>query len=285
VSRSPLYLGIDGGGTACKARLTDADGRLIGNGLAGPANLTTDGEGAARAIVAAARAAGLGDGDRVYAVFGLAGANARPAAERLAAHPFPFVDWLVTTDADTALRGAHAGAPGAILILGTGSQGYGRRADGSTYRVGGWGFALSDGASGAVVGHRAARWALAAGEGLAPSSPFTAALMARFDDDPAVMLAWAVKAVPRDWASLTPLVFDYAAAGDAVAGELRRQAVGEVEALIERLAGLGAERLALTGGLATSYRPHIGHGEGRLAEPVGDALDGALAMARQRWPG
>ena len=109
--------------------------------------------------------------------------------------------------------------------------------------------------------------------------------MARFDDDPAVMLAWAVKAVPRDWASLTPLVFDYAAAGDAVAGELRRQAVGEVEALIERLAGLGAERLALTGGLAASYRPHIGHGEGRLAEPVGDALDGALAMARQRWPG
>ena len=35
------FLGIDAGGTKCNARLTDASGRVIGQGMSGPANANT----------------------------------------------------------------------------------------------------------------------------------------------------------------------------------------------------------------------------------------------------
>ena len=34
-----LFAGVDGGGTGCRARIEDADGCLIGTGIAGPAAL------------------------------------------------------------------------------------------------------------------------------------------------------------------------------------------------------------------------------------------------------
>ena len=37
-----LFLGIDGGGTGCRAAVADASGRILGTGVAGPANLTSD---------------------------------------------------------------------------------------------------------------------------------------------------------------------------------------------------------------------------------------------------
>ena len=52
-----LYLGIDGGGTGCRAALADADGRVIGRGEAAAANIWTDPEGALGNILDAARAA------------------------------------------------------------------------------------------------------------------------------------------------------------------------------------------------------------------------------------
>ncbi|MDE1150555.1 MAG: BadF/BadG/BcrA/BcrD ATPase family protein [Azospirillaceae bacterium] len=40
MTSTPLYfLGIDGGGTKCRARLRDARGALLGEGLGGPANI------------------------------------------------------------------------------------------------------------------------------------------------------------------------------------------------------------------------------------------------------
>src|SRR6266481_4560714 len=32
-----FYIGVDGGGTSCRARIEDAEGRLLGQGAAGPA--------------------------------------------------------------------------------------------------------------------------------------------------------------------------------------------------------------------------------------------------------
>ena len=46
----------------------------------------------------------------------------------------------LATDAHTAALGAHGGAPGAVIAVGTGSVGYRLHADGSAKLVGGWGF-------------------------------------------------------------------------------------------------------------------------------------------------
>ena len=34
-----LFLGVDGGGTRCRARLADLSGKILGEGSAGPANI------------------------------------------------------------------------------------------------------------------------------------------------------------------------------------------------------------------------------------------------------
>ena len=75
-----LYLGVDGGGTGCRAAVADGSGRVLGQGAGGPANIWTDPDGALASILAAARqaleaAAPRADPADVVAGLGLAGAN------------------------------------------------------------------------------------------------------------------------------------------------------------------------------------------------------------------
>ena len=41
-----LFLAVDGGGTGCRAALADAQGRILGQGAAGPANISIETESA-----------------------------------------------------------------------------------------------------------------------------------------------------------------------------------------------------------------------------------------------
>jgi glucosamine kinase len=60
-----------------------------------------------------------------------------------------------------------------------------------------------------------------------------------------------------------------------------RQAAGHVDALAARLVAHGAERLALVGGLAPHLEERLApKTRQRLVIPEGDALTGALQMAR-----
>jgi glucosamine kinase len=283
---NPEYkLGIDGGGTGCRARLTDIDGRILGEGEAGPANLTLGIDVASRSIMDATRkalsAAGLSEDllSSTDAGLGLAAANVpqhRQAFERVA---LPFRSVCLRSDAETACLGAHGGRDGAILILGTGSQGVLHQA-GRFHTVGGWGFALSDSGSGAILGRAAVRRAFQAHEGIEPASPFTAAVMERFGNDLSAMLAWASDAKPRDWAEFARMTFDHAAQGDEIARQLALANAGAVERMLDRLAALGARRIALMGGVA---KPTMGYLSPRhlpmLTEPRGDAMDGALLLS------
>ena len=51
------FIGIDGGGTSCRAAVATADGVVLGTAKAGPANILTDLDGALANIVGASRAA------------------------------------------------------------------------------------------------------------------------------------------------------------------------------------------------------------------------------------
>jgi glucosamine kinase len=286
-----LYLGIDGGGTTSRARLADEAGRVLGEGLAGSSNLTLGIEHAAASIRAAAdgafAAAGLplSEQGRAAAGLGLAGANLPALAEGLRAVPLPFASLALASDAVAACLGAHGGEDGAILILGTGSQGL-ALVDGQATAIGGWGFLVSDEGSGAILGRRAIRASILACDGLGPRSALTEAVMARFDHDPARAVVWAKTALPRDYGTFAPLVFGLRAEDDPVATSLMDDAVAQVANAVDRLRALGAGRVALMGGLARPYRPWLPPRlSSLLVEPQGDALDGALALARQRsWP-
>lgn len=281
------FLGIDAGGTHCRARLVDADGRVLGVGHAGPANLTVGVARAHESVMTASAdafmAAKLGRSAmrRTHAGMGVAGLDHSALAEAFARRRFGFGSVTIRSDAEAACIGAHGQRDGGILILGTGSQGIVRR--GRTFRrVGGWGFLLSDQGSGAVLGHAAVRHALAAHQGLVGASSLTRRIMRKFGNEPARMLPWALAATPSQWGEMAPLVFASAERGDPLARRLVADAVADVARLLDRMIALGAKRIALVGGLADAYACRLP----RRLRPVlvsaeRDALAGAIEIARQ----
>lgn len=280
-------LGVDGGGTGCRARLVDWSGRVLGEGAGGPANLTLGVDIALQAMRAAIetaiKTANLDDAAfaRIHAGFGLAGANVPDLARGIATADLPFASWVVASDAEIACLGAFSGCDGAILILGTGSQGLAHVA-GKMTTVGGWGFYLSDDASGAILGRTAIRHALRAAEQLDEASPLTDAIMARFDHQPANIAHWGPTAKPGDYGAFVPLIVEHLDRGDAVARKLIEGAVDEAVRLVDRLIDLGAAKVALMGGLAPIYRPFLPDRlTGVIVDPARDALDGAILMARR----
>lgn len=284
--RDIVLLGVDGGGTRCRARLARLDGRVVGEGFAGPANLRL-GLMAALAAVGEAEAqalasAGLGR-TRLPTVACLALAGASEPFEQQAANatPHPYLHRAIVTDAHAACIGAHDGGDGGIVIVGTGSIGW-ANVRGRSHRIGGYGLPLSDEGSGAWLGREALRRLLHHHDGLAPRSDLLADLSRRFRGDPAQVVRWASTASPGDFAAFAPAVVSHAKSGDAVAAALLRCSGRYVGRLLRGLRGLGAPRLSLMGGLAESMQPWLPQSVSTmLSPPLGDALSGALRIARE----
>ncbi len=285
------FLGVDGGGTKCRARLVAEDGKVLGEGLSDTANVTAGVENSFKAIMAsveaAVRTAGLSSGiySDTSAGCGIAGANIDELRAALCAMPFPFRSTAVQSDAHAAWLGAHSPDDGAILIVGTGSAGY-ARLGGHTRTLGGWGFTVSDTGSGADMGHRLIRNALLCHEMIRPRTALSEKVMTHFGSDPQTLVAWAETALPRDYATFAPMVIDAARAGDTLGREVLAESLQAVEELLTALSGLGAARICLLGGLSEAYRPLLSDSaRSLLVEPRSDAMGGAIIMARQAAQG
>lgn len=285
-----FLLGVDGGGTRCRARLARRSGQLLGEGLAGPANLRHGFVEAFAAVLDAAgqclAAAGLLPSalGQTKACLALAGASEPDQLDAARRHPLPFAQTLITTDADAACIGAHGGRDGAVVIIGTGSIGWGI-VDGRRHRVGGWGAAVSDEGSGAWLGREAIRRVLWAHDGRSEWTPLLDCVFARFGRDPHAVVRWSATAAPRDYGDIAPLVIAEAARGDAAAIELAHLAAGHIGFLIGRLDRIGTPRIALVGGLAAAIEPYLPVAtRRRLVAPLGDALAGALRIAAETAP-
>ncbi|HKP71474.1 MAG TPA: BadF/BadG/BcrA/BcrD ATPase family protein [Pyrinomonadaceae bacterium] len=157
-----IVLGVDGGGTKTQAVVTDEEGRVLGEGLAGPSNPLRVGVSNAAAAVreAADRACAVADvrrGDIVSAEIGLAGVRRADLRERMAdaLGTLGINSVEVVTDADIALYGATDGKPGLVLIAGTGSICCGKNARGKRVCTGGWGPLAGDEGSGSWIARRA----------------------------------------------------------------------------------------------------------------------------------
>jgi glucosamine kinase len=282
-----LLLGIDGGGTRCRARLCTGSGAKLGEATAGPANIRFGLERSFAAILNATTEclvqAGLSskDSSRITACLALAGASEPAHLAAAQDFPHPFRRAIVTTDAHAACIGAHGGRDGGIVIIGTGSIGWAER-KGLHYRAGGWGWPISDEGSGAWLGHEVLRRVLWAYDGRIEWSPLLRALFARFEQDPHAILQWTINASPRDLGSFAPLIVEHAAQNDRAGRELMQLAATHIDALAERLIAVGTERLSLLGGLAEHVAPWLSSATtSHVVAPQGDALDGALHLARE----
>ena len=216
------WLGIDAGGTKSRARLVDGDGREIGRVSAGPGNLRIGVEAVEELTLGIARQAleqsGLSP-DEIGAVslgLGLAGLSRASHSRQLAGNQWPFARVTIASDAEIAHLGAHGGEDGAILIVGTGSIAY-LKVDGNVDTMGGYGFPISDEASGAALGLSAVRHALRALDGRTRSTPLSDAVTGQFGNRTVAVIEWMETATPGDFAAFAPLVISYAERGDYIA--------------------------------------------------------------------
>jgi glucosamine kinase len=274
-----LYLGIDGGGTGCRAAVADGSGHILGKAAAGPANLTSDPEGTRANILAATRAAlatAIGpeavesELPRLVAGLGLAGANTTDARLDL-----PFARVRLETDAVTAVKGALWGGDGIVAAIGTGSV-FASQRDGVIRQIGGWGLVLGDEGSGAWIGRALLAQALRAVDGFVPLTPLLAEVIAEHRD-PAGIVSFARAARPADFAALATLVLG---SSDHAAVAIMDRAVADVAAAVDHLQAEGAVPVVFIGGLGASYAGALAD-RWELREPLGSALDGALILARE----
>ncbi|TKI06588.1 BadF/BadG/BcrA/BcrD ATPase family protein [Martelella alba] len=279
------YLGVDGGGTQCRSRLIDGNNQVLAEHSGGAANIYSSFYDAmsnvSRLVADTLQAASLPEEalGRTSVVFGLAGANVTESRRRAQAWPTPYARSRILSDVEIACLGAHRGLPGAVLIVGTGSQGAAWNGS-QFYCLGGWGMALSDQGSGAVLGQRAMRLALQSHEAMIPSTALTRALMAQFNNSPENLLRWSSTATPADWGRCVPLIFKLAGKGDKVGQRLLKKTVDEIKQMVLRLTDYVGKPLCLMGGLAQPIMPWLAPDIRRKIVPAqGDALDGALLLA------
>ncbi|TES71137.1 ATPase [Burkholderia cepacia] len=276
-------IGIDGGGTGTRAVLADRHGRELAQGRGGPSGLGLGIERAWASIGAACAdaftQAGLAfDWPQCALGCGLAGVNnaAWLAAFRAQA---PLGALAVESDAYTTVVGAHGGAPGLIVALGTGSIAAALDAAGACRIAGGFGFPSGDEASGAWLGVRALAYAQQALDGRVPRDAFANALLAETGaQDRDALVQWSCDANQTIYARLAPIVFAHRS--HPVAGALIAQAGDEIGKMIDALDPQQALPVALCGGLADALAPAVpARHAARLRAPLDDSAHGALRLA------
>ncbi|MFE7169087.1 N-acetylglucosamine kinase [Streptomyces sp. NPDC057616] len=304
----PLVVGLDAGGTRTRAVLAAAvDGRVLGEGAAGPGNALTVplpqltahlAEALARAVPETARG-------RVAAVAGgFAGAtgaaedepghlNARAALhDALRRIGVPDCPVAVGSDIEAAFASAPGTpADGLALVAGTGAVATriaGRRC---TATVDGDGWLLGDDGSGFWIGRRAVRAALRMADGRGPATVLaeavgrTLGLLAEVLPDGASgwsragregyrmhLLPVVMAEPPIRLARLAPLVAGAAREKDAVARAILDEAADRLTDTVRALQPRTGERVVATGGLLGPEGPLTAGLTDRL-RPLGLTLD------------
>jgi glucosamine kinase len=283
-----FFIGIDGGGTSCRAAVTTADGAVLGTARTGPSNILTDLDGALNNIVSAAKAAFVDAGldpdgiSSARALLGLAGSNVGDVAERLTVR-LPFRRSDVVSDGLIALQGAFGNDNGAIAILGTGTAYLCRRA-GELHSFGGWGFIVADQGSGARLGHALLQECLLVSDGIRPGSDLTSDVLADFGHEPSRLVAFARYAAPSDFGRYSPKIFAAANANDPVGLRILKQGAAAIDETLDAVVRAGGESICLLGGLSPHYPKWLAEKhQARLVEARADALSGAVSLAVSRF--
>ncbi|APG82977.1 BadF/BadG/BcrA/BcrD type ATPase [Sinorhizobium americanum CCGM7] len=281
-------IGIDGGGTSCRAAVAGPDGHILGRGKSGAANILSDPETALQNIADAARAAfedasldpaGMAS---ARAIVGVAGHNVGDAVHYVKRR-LPFAAADIESDGLIALQGALGDRDGAVAILGTGTIYIARQGEAVSY-IGGWGFTIGDHGSGARIGHALLQESLLAYDRIHEASPVTDSVLSEFNDDPRDVVDFARLAKPGEFGRYAPRVFDHAGRGDPVATRLLKTAAATVDEALDVVVSRGSRTICLLGGLAPLYRPWLAERHQPLfVEAEADALTGAVALAAARF--
>ena len=303
-----LYCGVDGGGTRTRAALTDAAGHLLGYGVSTASNPKAVGlDAAARAIGEAVGHAVGGHplaGAVIHFFVGLAGVRTEHDGAAVAAtldEPFRRLgaagfEVSMGGDIQNALAGALGGEPGVVLIAGTGSAAYGRNAAGEAREAGGWGWIIDDPGSGYWLGYQAMRAAARSNDGRGPRTSLEESVRAflrlkTLNEMPNII--YNPHFSRERVAELSPILFEAAGEGDAVAHNILEEGFSELALMIATVArelGMAGAKAAAVGGVAESGAAAADYlrnalrrqaPDVRLVRPQVAPVAGALVLAMQ----
>ena len=287
VGTANYYLvGVDGGGTKCRAVLTDRNNQVLGRGEGGPSNpyqnVARALESIDNAIEQSLRNAGLDASDKGLLVvgMGLAGVNVPAVFQTIAGWNHPYAHTFLTTDLHTACIAAHESIEGAVIIAGTGSCGF-AYAGGRSLSLGGHGFPCGDKGGGAWLGLSAVQAALLAEDGLGDATLLSELISDQLQSRGIMIVERLSAARQADYARLAPLVFRAAEQGDAIATAIVREGVAYLSAMARKLLALGPPRISMIGGVSQKILqwmdPELAS---QFAPPRASPEFGALLFAR-----
>ena len=283
------FLGIDGGGSKCKAIIVDQDLTVLGTGISGPANPIHGFEQAVHSIKESALIALDNAGlehvklSELNAGIGLAGVNLPVLFEQMSNWQHPFNQMYLTTDLAIACLGAHEGHDGAVMIAGTGSCGY-SHVDDNTLIVGAHGFPHGDKGSGAWFGLQAAKQALLSLDDLTPTTSLAEDLLSHTGATNAVEFVEAIAGKPATYyASFAGFVFARAAQGDPIAKSIIEEGVSYLGQVAKKLSHQKPPRMSMIGGLSQLIWPWLEpEVQAMLSEPVYPPEMGSVLFAQSQ---
>src|SRR5687767_10159266 len=230
-------IGIDAGGTKTVCQLADSQGALVAEARGPGANLQAAGELQVEKVLHDVMEQAIGERPIVPAVIclGIAGVD-RPDDAVVVRGIMKRIGYkarvLVVNDALVALEAGIPGAPGVVIIAGTGSIACGRNEAGEAARAGGWGYVLGDEGSGYWIGRAALRAVLRESDQRGPKTALTPLLLRHFGVTQAQNLLHEVyhsNLRPSAIGALAQCVQQAFSAADEVAIGILRAAADELE--------------------------------------------------------
>ena len=289
INLQELYLGIDGGGTKCKAVIVNSSNEVLGTGISGPANPFHGFEQATNSIVESAKLALIDAGlqhvplNQLTAGLGLAGVNLPVLFKQMTQWQHPFKLSYLTTDLFIACLGAHEGKDGAVMITGTGSCGF-SYVNGHSIFLGGHGFPHGDKGSGAWIGLQATEQVLLSIDGLTKETSLVPCLLEYLSVSDAVEMVEVIAGKPAAFfAQMAQYVFSHANQGDEVASNIVKDGASYISNLARKLFIEKPPRISLIGGLSPLMAPWLDKDvQAILAKPLQPPEIGAVIFARQQ---
>ncbi|MFN3650469.1 MAG: N-acetylglucosamine kinase [Armatimonadota bacterium] len=293
-------VGVDAGGTRTRALALDLSSGERRSAEGPGANWTVHGPETCAERLSSVVASALG-GRATPAAICLCIAGYYPPDHAAQVQAFTGRAWpglpvLVEPDVVAAWAGAHAGGPGIVAIAGTGSICYGRLADGTSARAGGWGPLFGDEGSGYAIGVAALRAMAQCVDLGSDETALLGRLPARWPELGREPREWLRGVYRHGWgrdqiAALASEVIAAAEGGDGRSEAIIRTAAVDLASqvrTVELRLGYAGLPLALQGGIAGSsalYRETVAAHLLRLGStvhletPRTSPLEGAVLLA------
>lgn len=290
-----MYVGVDGGGTKSKLRVEDSAGNLLGQAVAGPANIRLSVEGAWESIytalneVLALNAISIEDPDYHFHIgLGLAGSEVKEACQQFLNRSHLFNTLKLFSDAHAACVGAHHAEDGGIIVIGTGVVGY-QIYGGRGSKVGGWGFPHDDEGSGAWLGMQAIRRTFEWIDHRTERSSLVEDVFAYFNHDMEKLVSYANSATSNDFARIAPIVINHSQQEEMDAVRLMKRAAHAIDRIFHGLTKTRDDDdsnefpMCLLGGIAPFIEPWLSEElRSCLVSKKADATVGAILLIKEK---